>query len=150
VVVACPNRLAEKLAQMNAVATAAERESAARLQGDARALSMWVPVPDSALRLVDAAGEGRARTVAFGPGDSGRRDDIALATFLARRDTLARWKAAVDAVASQLPAGALSAEDLFGATDPSVVFRDNCHLTEEGTRRAAQAIAARIEEAIRR
>lgn len=60
------------------------------------------------------------------------------------------WRKELQARRALLPEGAPDAGALFGDAPAGRVFADNCHLTEQGCRLAAEVIAARILACFRR
>src|SRR6185295_17830267 len=67
VFVKCPSRLAEKLAQLEAVAAAARAAGATQVEGAADALSEVVPGPPGSTDVVRTEDRAEGRTLLLGP-----------------------------------------------------------------------------------
>jgi len=143
--VACPSRLDEKLAQLDAIVAVARACGAARVDGARDALSSYVPGPpgcDLAARI-DEGKDGRVAVL--GPGRL-ERLVLDVEEVARRRDFVRKWKLAVDAYVAAMPQGALGFKDLFDGLTPSEAFSDNCHMNAASARVAADSLAARIAD----
>jgi lysophospholipase L1-like esterase len=141
--VRCPSRLAEKLAGLATIEATTRACRATRVAGSFDALSQYVPSGRAATLLERVVEEEGGRTAVLGQG-RGVRETISVEELRRRRAAVARWSANVERQCAELPPGALEWKDLFGDAAPDDVVTDNCHMSAEGCRRAAEALAPRI------
>jgi lysophospholipase L1-like esterase len=148
-IVRCPSRLDEKLAQLESIASVVRACDAPRVEGANDALSQYVVGPPGC-DLVKSVRSGPDGAVAvLGEGNYGRVE-IDVDELARRREAVARWKRGVDAYVAQMPPDAVGFRELFGDSPPAEVLSDNCHMTADGARRAAASVASRIAELVAR
>jgi len=141
-----PERLDTTIAQLSRVVERAEAVGVEWVAGPAALLLPVTPAPDGADLVGRVVRGPKGRELRFEGLDRFRhpvgtvRDDL---------EDLWAWKRGLAARRALLPGDSPGAEELFGSARPAAVLLDNCHLTPQGCRRAAQGIAARILSRLR-
>lgn len=139
-----PDQMDRTRAQIRGVVEEAEKLGAKRVAGPARLIHHTAAAlegTDLTGRLVEGVD---GPVLVFGEAQEG-------ATVEEMREKigiLRKWKYELGLRLALLPETALGRKDFFDDLPPDDVFVDNVHLTAEGNRLAAQAIATRILEAL--